>query len=252
MEILLPVLVLLSLMAFLCELIDTSIGGGYGTIMVPFAMGLGINPLVMIPAVLFSEICTGFLGGYGHYRFKNVDFRIVGLDSVLGFVGISIGVFLGVSIPSKVLNIWIGLIVLGCGILMVFVLKEHYIVTGDFKLRNDVPLTLLCSFNKGISGGGYGPVSTAGLMAVKASPKKAIGSTTLSEGIVCLMGFLIFSLVGKASIHLNTLTIVITTSASLAALLGAYITKRVPSEKLKFVVAVFMLCLGAWTLYKAL
>jgi uncharacterized membrane protein YfcA len=240
------------LMAFLCELMDTSIGGGYGTILVPFAVSLGTDALIIIPAVLFSEICTGFLGGFFHNRFKNIDFRIVGLDFILGFVGITIGVLTGISIPPRILNTWIGLIVFGCGILMLFTLKERYIVKGDFKLRNDIPLTLMCSFNKGISGGGYGPVSTAGLIAVKAHPKKAVGSTILSEGIVCLMGFSVFAMVGKASIQLNPLTICITIAACLATLPAAYITQKVATKRLKLIIAGFILCLGVYTLVKAL
>ncbi len=239
------------LMAFLCELIDTSIGGGYGTILVPFAIALGTDALIIIPAVLFSEICTGFLGGFFHYRFKNMDFRIVGLDFILGFVGITIGVLTGISIPSRILNTWIGLIVLGCGVLMLFTLKERYIVKGGFKLRNDVPLSLLCSFNKGLSGGGYGPVSTAGLIAVKAPPKKAVGSTILSEGIVCLMGFIVFVMAGKASFQLNPLTICITTAACLATFPGAYITHKVATKRLKLIIAGFILCLGAYALLNA-
>lgn len=237
-------------MAFLCELIDTSIGGGYGTILVPFALALGVNPFVIIPAVLFSEICTGFLGGAFHHWFKNVSFRIVGLDFILGFVGIAIGVLTGVSIPSRILKTWIGLIVLGCGILMLFTLKERYIVKGAFKLRNDIPLTLICSFNKGISGGGYGPVSTAGLIAVQADPKKAVGSTILSEGIVCLMGFLMFTLIGKATFHLNSLTICITTAACLATFPGAFLTKKMDTKRLKLIITGFILCLGIYTLLR--
>jgi len=177
------------ILAFICEFIDTSIGGGYGTILTPVALSIGLSPLTIIPAILFSEICTGFVGGYFHHRFGNLDWRIVGVDFIFGFLGIALGVVTGIRISSFLLKLWIGLIVLACGILMLFSLKNRYIVKGKFKLQNDVPLTLLCSFNKGISGGGYGPVSTAGLIAVKASPKKAVGSTIMSEGIVCLMGF---------------------------------------------------------------
>lgn len=243
-------LILLFFLAFLCELIDTSIGGGYGTILTPVGMSIGISPLTIIPAILFSEILTGFLGGYAHHRLKNVNFRIVGIDFVFGFVGIAIGVLTGISIPAHIMKMWIGLVILGCGILMLFSLRERYIVKGDFKLRNDIPLTLICSFNKGISGGGYGPVSTAGLISIKADPKKSVGSTILSEGIVCLMGFFMFMAVGRASIYLNPLTIALTAGACLAVFPAAYITKKTSPKTLKWVIAIFIICLGVWTLSK--
>ena len=243
-------LLFLAVLAFLCELIDTSIGGGYGTILVPLSLSMGINPLYMIPAVLFSEICTGFLGGWFHHRFKNVDLKIVGVDAIVGFFGISFGVLTGISVPSIILRVWIALIVLGCGVLMLFTLKERYVVRGKFKLKNDIPLSLVCGFNKGLSGGGYGPVNTAGLIAVKADPKKAVGSTILSEGIVSLMGFAMFMLAGKASLRLNSLTVAITVGACIASLPGAYITKRADSGRLKLIITIFIICLGVYTILK--
>lgn len=231
-------------------MIDTSLGGGYGTILTPVAMSMGISPAVIIPAILFSEICTGFGGGLFHFKFKNMDLRIVGIDIIFGFVGIALGVIVGQSIPAFWWKFWIASIVLACGILMLFSLRGHYLVKGEFKLRNDVPLTLLCSFDKGLSGGGYGPVSTAGLIAVKADPKKAVGSTILSEGVVCLMGFAMFVLLGKASLNLNPLTICITVGAMLSTYPAAWITAKLNIGKLKLLVALMIIVLGVWSFYK--
>ena len=242
-------LILFFVLAFFCEFIDTSIGGGYGTILTPTAIALGINPLIIIPAILFSEICTGFIGGFTHYKFGNVDLKIVAIDGAFGLIGILFGVFVGISISTVVLKAWIGLIVLACGVLLILSLNGRYIVK-QFKLRNDIPLTLLCSFNKGLSGGGYGPVSTAGLIIVKANPKKAVGSTILSEGIVCLIGFIIYVLIGKASLNLNAITLTITAGALLATLPAAYITKKLKTETLTKIIALFMVLLGSYTLLK--
>lgn len=241
-------LLLLFVIAFFCEFIDTSIGGGYGTILTPLAISLGIDPLVIIPAILFSEICTGFLGGFFHYRFRNVDFKIVALDGIIGLIGVMIGAVIGISIPPVLLKTYIGLIVLACGILLVLSFKNWYLVKGAFKLRNDIPLTLLCSFNKGLSGGGYGPISTAGLIIIKSDVKKAVGSTILSEGIVCVIGFLVFVALGKASIYLNPLTLTITTAACLATLPAAYITKKVDTSRIKLAIATFIVLLGIYVL----
>ena len=237
------------ILAFFCEFIDTSIGGGYGTILTPVAIAFGINPLVIIPAILFSEICTGFVGGFAHHYFGNVNWKIVMVDGTLGLIGILLGVFVGVSISPTIMKLWIGIIILSCGILLILSLNKIYLVK-HFKLKNDIPLTLLCSFNKGLSGGGYGPVSTAGLIIVKADPKKAVGSTIFSEGIVCLIGFIVYVLLGKASLMLNPLTITITVGALLATLPAAYISNRLPREVLVKVISVFMMVLGVYTLLK--
>jgi len=93
-------------------------------------------------------------------------------------------------------------------------------------------------------------VSTAGLKIIKAVPKKSVGSTILSEGIVCTMAFLIFIMLGKASILLNPLTLGITAGTCLTSFLGVYI-KKIDNDKLKLVVTTFIVLLGVYMLFKA-
>jgi len=55
---------------------------------------------------------------------------------------------------------------------------------------------LMAAFNKGISGGGYGPVVTSGQIMSGVKSKKATGITSLAEGLTCLVGvitYLIFT-----------------------------------------------------------
>ena len=85
---------------------------------------------------------------------------------------------------------------------------------------------------------------------MKADPKKAVGSTILSEGIVCLMGFSIYVLTGKTSLNLNALMLTLTAGALLATLPAAYITNKIKTETLTKIIALFMVVLGSYTLLK--
>jgi len=55
---------------------------------------------------------------------------------------------------------------------------------------------------------------------------------------------------GKASLSLNPLTITITLGALLSSFPAAYATKKINSEKLKTIIAIFIFVLGVWTLSK--
>lgn len=62
-------------LAFICELVDSSLGMGYGTTLTPLLLILGYDPLDVVPAVLFSEFITGIFTGLLHHKFENVDLR---------------------------------------------------------------------------------------------------------------------------------------------------------------------------------
>ncbi len=59
------------LLAFVCELVDSTLGMGYGTTLTPLLLILGYEPIVIVPAVLFSEFLTGISAGFFHHEFGN-------------------------------------------------------------------------------------------------------------------------------------------------------------------------------------
>ena len=53
-------------------------------------------------------------------------------------------------------------------------------------------LGLWASLNKGLSGGGYGPLVCGGQLLAGMNEKEAIGITSLAEGLVCVVDVTIF------------------------------------------------------------
>lgn len=58
------IFVSLIILAFFCELIDSTLGMGYGTTLTPVLMIIGFGPLAIIPCVLLSELITGITAGF--------------------------------------------------------------------------------------------------------------------------------------------------------------------------------------------
>jgi len=116
---------IIALMAFVCEYIDSSLGMGYGTILSPVLIIMGFDPLLVVPAILFSQAMGGFIAAAFHHEFKNVDFgpqtkdsRIVYLITVFGIIATIIAVLVAVNIPKQVLKTYIGILVLIMGLLL--------------------------------------------------------------------------------------------------------------------------------------
>jgi len=94
----------LVLLAFACELVDSTLGMGYGTTLTPIMLALGYEPIVIVPAVLFSEAVTGVLAGVMHNEFGNVnlrfgsrDFKVAATLTSLSVVGVLLAAIIAVA-----------------------------------------------------------------------------------------------------------------------------------------------------------
>ena len=55
----LDLIILIVVIAFICEYMDSTLGMGYGTTLTPLFLIFGYKPLEIIPVVLLSELITG-------------------------------------------------------------------------------------------------------------------------------------------------------------------------------------------------
>ena len=254
--------------ALLCEYMDASIGMGYGTTLTPILLLVGFPPLEVVPAVLLGQLVGGFVGGFAHHKVGNIslDFRqdeeikkrlrglgylpksldskVIFTLALCGVLGALVAVFSAVSIPKIALKTYIGVMVLGVGI---FILIRRG-RSSAFSWKGLVAIGLLSSFNKGMSGGGYGPLVTGGQIISGREARSSVGSTTLAEAIVCMVGFLGYLLI-KGDIFW-TLAAATSMGSIVAAPFAAFTVKRADSEKLKLLIGLATTVLGILTLVK--
>jgi uncharacterized membrane protein YfcA len=110
-------------------------------------------------------------------------------------------------------------------------------------------LGLVASFNKGISGGGYGPVVTGGQILSGVEGKSAVGITSLAEGLTCLVGIITYLLVSKNPIDWRLAPLIIA-GAVFSVPLCAKSVKKISSRDLKLAIAVLTIILGVLTIMK--
>ena len=67
-------------LCFACELIDSGLGMGYGTILTPTLLLIGYQPQDIVPTILFSELLSGFTASFFHNEIKNVELGPRGKD----------------------------------------------------------------------------------------------------------------------------------------------------------------------------
>lgn len=239
---------LLIIFGFFLGLIDTAIGMGYGTLGTPILLIAGLSPKVVVPSILISQFIGAACGSISHRKYKNVDildfkgrdgkvaFAMVGL----GIIGAVVGVIAAIKLPSVYVSTYIALLVIAVGIILLLKPKSVF-SWGKF-----VVISIISGFNKAISGGGYGPVSTGGLLIAGHDTKKAIGTTVFAVAIINLFSFGIYLL--SHSIATYTIMLALSIGALLGAIIGPRITKSVEMKRDTNIMGVVVLILGIMTL----
>ena len=266
------------MLAFFCEYIDSTLGMGYGTTLTPVLLIMGYEPLQVVPVVLISELISGLLAGFFHHREGNVNFKpkstnpsvIVKKLKALGYVesykrgiplhlkvalllavcsmaGTVTAVFIAVNIPKFWLKLYIGILVFSMGITMMICFNKKF----HFSWKKIAGLGLLASFNKGISGGGYGPVVTSGQVLSGVEGKSAVGITSLAEGLTCAVGIAMYALVLKNPLDLKLAPFIIT-GAVLSVPFSAKSVKKITEKKLKIAIIALTITLGLFTIIKTI
>lgn len=242
---------LVSFFAFIFEYLDASLGMGYGTTLTPLLLILGYKPLEVLPAVIVSQLVSNFSIALAHHRLGNVNlntdsfyFKVATVISFAGVLGSIGAVFVAINISEKFLKTYIGVLILGIGILLL--LNGKRII--NFSWKKVIGVGLFAGFNKGISGGGYGPIVTSGQMLSGVNCKRAVGVTAFAEGIVCLSAFLTYLLTG--SIVEWSLVPYVIVGSLLSVPFSALTVKRIPGRYLKLAISVLTVTLGLATISK--
>ncbi|MEU6302156.1 sulfite exporter TauE/SafE family protein [Streptomyces chartreusis] len=194
-------LILLALAGLGAQLVDGSLGMAYGVTSTTLLLALGTSPAAASATVHLAEIGTTLMSGAAHWRFGNVDWKVVTRIGVPG----AVGAFLGATVLSRLstgaAKPVMSLILLGLGVYVM----ARFTFRGlpkdrlgkPLRRRFLAPLGLLAGFLDATGGGGWGPVGTPALLAGgRMEPRKVIGSIDTSEFLVAVaasLGFL-FSL----------------------------------------------------------
>ncbi|MDK2464585.1 MAG: sulfite exporter TauE/SafE family protein [Candidatus Korarchaeota archaeon] len=189
---------LLAILSFLCEYVDSTLGMGYGTTLSPLLMIMGLDPRKAVAAILFSEFLTGLTAGALHHELGNVtfstdsrDLRVALVLSACSVLGAVVAVFTSLSLPRNLIKLYIGLIVAAMGLLIASGRRAK-----GFSWQRILALGVVASFNKAISGGGYGPLIVSGQILSGIEGKRAVGITSLAEGLTCAVGLATYAWVG--------------------------------------------------------
>jgi len=214
-------LVLVALAGFMASFVDGTLGMGFGPTSSSILLAAGLAPASVSRTVNLAKVVTGVAGGAAHWRFGNVDRRLVLQMATPGVVGAVIGVTVLTNVDGDRLRPWLSglLLVVGCRMLLRFrrriaspgppattgapTAARHLDPAGaTVRARWGLPFA---GFAGGITNGligAWGPVVTPVLLTRgDIEPRVAIGSVNTAEvAVACAASGSLIASVGAGGL----------------------------------------------------
>lgn len=192
-------LLVLIFVGLVAQLVDGSLGMAYGVTSTTLLLATGLAPATASAAVHLSEMGTTLMSGLSHWKFGNIDWRVVWRVGIPGAIGAFFGAVVLSNVSTEAGKPWMAGFLTALGVYVLF-----RFAFGATPLRRDTrPIRgrflsvvgLTAGFVDASGGGGWGPIGTPALLATgKMEPRKIIGSIDASEFLVATAasaGFLI-------------------------------------------------------------
>ncbi len=249
-------LLLLALAGLGAQLVDGSLGMAYGVTSTTLLLAIGTNPAAASATVHLAEIGTTLASGLAHWRFGNVDWRVVAKVGVPGAVGAFAGATVLSALSTEVAAPVMSLVLLALGVYLLvrFTFRgiDRRNLGKPVRARFLGPLGLVAGFVDATGGGGWGPVGTPALLASgRMEPRKVIGSIDTSEFLVALsasFGFLVA--LGSQGIDVAWV-LALLAGGLVAAPLAAWLVRHVPPRLLGSLVGGMIVLTNSRTLLRS-
>jgi uncharacterized protein len=230
-------LIILALVGLAAQLVDGSLGMAYGVTSTTLLLASGAAPAAASATVHLAEIGTTLVSGASHWRFGNVDWKVVGKIAIPGAVGAFAGATFLSSLSTENASPIMSGILLALGVYILIRFTGWGTPRGQLgkpvRKRFLAPLGIFAGFVDSTGGGGWGPVATPSLLASgRMEPRKVVGSVDTSEFVVSVaasVGFLIG--LGAEGIPLGAAAALLV-GGVIAAPIAAWLVRHIPGRVL--------------------
>ena len=242
-------LLLFVAVGFAAQMVDGAIGMAYGVISSSVMLSLGVPPATTSACVHAAETFTTAVSGASHWKFGNVDRKLLLRLALPGAIGGAIGAYLLTNLDGDTIKPFISGYLLLIGLFIVWKALTKRVSEGA-EPSTVAPLGFVGGLLDSIGGGGWGPIVTSSLIGQGATPRYAIGSVSLAEFFVTLT----ISATFIATIGLELWPIIsgLILGGVIAAPFAAYATKMLPDKVLMILVGCVVVILSLRTIVQAL
>jgi siroheme synthase-like protein len=181
------------LIGFIAQLIDGAVGLGYGVTCATSMMVLGIKLPAISGSIHTAEMFSSAISGFSHYKFGNVNKKLLFWLASFGVIGAVLGalflVYLG-NEYEKLAYLILSAYTFVIGIRLIIIAFKKFQFKKKIKFLGALGFT--GGFMDAFGGGGWGPIVTSTLLAKGRKSRYVVGTVSLAEFFVTLAASIVF------------------------------------------------------------
>jgi siroheme synthase-like protein len=242
---------LMLLTGFMAQMVDGSLGMGYGTISTTFLLANGVNPAIVSSRVHTARVFSSGVSGFTHHRFGNINKKLFKAIVIPGIVGAIIGASLAffgqkyaswVRIPLSLYTFYLGY----------YIMRKAFAKKSEYKdkVKRAGWLASAGGFMDAFAGGGWGTLVTSTLLSKRRSPRYVIGSVCLAEFFVVLVSSITFFILLKSVPLIDVAGLIV--GGLIAAPIAARLVGKLPLKAMFIIVGSFVILTSLNTLWNVL
>jgi uncharacterized membrane protein YfcA len=234
---------LVALAGFAASFVDGALGMGFGPTSSSILLSSGLNPAGVSATVNIAKVATGAVAAVSHWRFGNIDRRLVARLAIPGAIGALVGVTILANVDGDDLRPILAalLLLIGLRIFVRFwrIQAERRLAPDDANLRGVEAAGLVGGVTNGMIGA-WGPVVTPFLLHRRVSPRIVIGSVNTAEIAVAVVAAGSLMTSSQHGVEPSTVLAMLI-GGVIASPIAAYSIRHLPARLLGLLVAGLLL-----------
>lgn len=229
---------------FIAQMIDGSLGMAYGVSSSTLLVSMGVSPKLASASVHTAEIFTTFISGILHWKFKNVDKKVLIKLIIPGMIGGFLGAYVLVNFPSNYITPIVSIYLILTGIRIIFkAIKDKDMSNSLLSGKKVSLLGWFGGFCDAIGGGGWGPIVTSTMVAAGHSPRHTIGTVNTAEFFVTVVQMFTFSVLIGITEYWKVI-IGLALGGVIATPFAVILCKKIAPKKLMITVGILIVVLN--------
>lgn len=239
---------------FAASLVDGALGMGFGPTSSSILLSTGLSPASASTTVNLAKVATGIAAAISHWRFRNIDHRLVLKLAIPGCLGALVGVTVLSNVPAETIKPLLAglLIFVGLRILWRFS-RPIAVKSAEFEDLSRDPDSMPAFNDRGVeivaAAGGvtngmvgtWGPVVTPFLMHRELPPRFAVGSVNTAEvAVATVSATTLIASIGKGNLDVAVILAMLL-GGVIAAPVAAWFVRKVQPRPMGIAVAALLL-----------
>lgn len=237
------------LTGFMAQMVDGSLGMGYGTISTTFLLANGVAPAVVSSRVHSARVFSSGVSGYSHHRFGNINKKLFKALVIPGIIGAIVGAYLAYVGQKYSSYVRIPLSIYTCYLGYFIIKKALRKKTQQDKVKRAGWLAGAGGFMDAFAGGGWGALVTSTLISKRKTVRYVIGSVCLAEFFVVFASAVTFFILLKHIPIADVLGLIL--GGIIAAPIAARLVGKLPLKTMYFLVGGLVVLTSLLTFWKS-